>query len=367
MKKIHVLGFMVCMLLFLFFFSPFSQAQFQVNHSQPIQGDLLIIWVPEPDVPPQGTFGGNTLTFRPLGEDWVAFFGISYWMEPGEYLLFLHGLGEESIQVQSGNFPESRIFVDPKQEELVDPEPEDPQIRERREADREKINQAYSKSHEEILWQGPFIWPAQGRITTGFGDTRYVNHRLTGRHSGIDIAAPENTPIQAANTGYVRLSEELLVTGETIILDHGWGIYSSYSHLNARKVQVGERVEKGQVIGLMGSTGFSTGSHLHWVIRTREAFLNPAQFLDTDIREMVTPSTETEKKILYLVQVGPFSQESAAQAVLAELTDLGFSGFTVPGETIRIQLGAFHGWENAQNLVQQLQEAGYAPFIREER
>lgn len=345
--------------LFLFVFPFSSLAQFQVNNLHPLQGALLIVQVFDVDTPPTGTFAGHPLTFWRDGEEWLAFYGISYWMNPGNYSLSITGFQEVGIQVEAGHFPESRLTVSREQEELISPEPEEAAVLKRREQDREKINAAYSQTNEEFLWQGPFIWPAKGRITTGFGFTRFVNDRLTGRHSGIDIAAPEGTPILASNSGQVRLAEELLVTGKTIIIDHGWGIYSSYSHLSHLMVDVGDRVEKGETIGLMGSTGFSTGSHLHWVIRTREAFLDPEQFLAVDIREMISPE-EKGNKFLYFVQVGPFAHLSSARLVKEELEEQGFSGFVVEGETIRVQLGAFRERENAQHLYQKLIQAGYA-------
>lgn len=143
-------------------------------------------------------------------------------------------------------------------------------------------DRAKSFSENKPLWQGNFIIPVLGRISTEYGLIRYINNVISGRHSGIDIAAPRGTFIIAANNGIVNLAELQYVTGNTVIIDHGLGVYSSYAHLNKILVKQGQRVEKGQIIGQVGSTGFSTGPHLHWTISIGKTFVNPWLFLEED-------------------------------------------------------------------------------------
>lgn len=141
-------------------------------------------------------------------------------------------------------------------------------------------------SIDEKLWDGTFIQPVEGRISTEFGEMRYVNGSLTSyRHSGIDIAAPTGTEIVAPNSGYVKLSRSLILTGETIVIDHGYGIFSIYFHMDSRSVMAGDSVEKGQLIGTVGTTGFSTGPHLHWTMSHYKTNLSPWLFMD---RELIT-------------------------------------------------------------------------------
>lgn len=372
MKFSHQLFLVLLILLsFLFLLSPFLVAleEVRVSNDNPIQGELIVVEV-EASKEPSGRFYEKELVFREHEGKWLAFFGISYWLDPGRYTLRIEGDGnyERALEVRSGNFPESRITVSEDLAGIIDPTPEDEAITRRREEDRRHIANAYSQSAEEILWSGPFIWPAQGRITSGFGDTRYVNQRLTGKHSGIDIGAPLGTPIVAANYGQVRLARDLLVTGLTIIIDHGWGIFSSYSHLSSLEVEEGQMVKKGELIGLMGSTGFSTGSHLHWVIRTRSTYLNPERFLTIDILDFIHSVAEAEEKrgSLYLVRVGSFSSLSEALPLRDELLSLGFQSFIAQGETYSIQVGAFSLKENANNLLSQLEAKGYTPVIIED-
>lgn len=125
-----------------------------------------------------------------------------------------------------------------------------------------------------------FLLPVRGRLTTEFGETRYVNDFPTSyRHLGLDIAAPAGTEVKAANRGKVVLSRSLILTGNTVMIDHGEGMFSVYHHLLKLSVKKGDIAERGQKIGEVGSTGFSTGPHLHFMISYYTANLEPGYFL----------------------------------------------------------------------------------------
>jgi len=128
----------------------------------------------------------------------------------------------------------------------------------------------------EKMWDGAFLKPVEGRITTEFGMRRFVNNAPTSyRHSGIDIAAATGTPVKAANSGRVILARYLTLTGNTVLIDHGYGIISWSYHMDSIDVSEGEYVTKGQIIGKVGSTGFSTGPHLHFAVSVNDIFTNP--------------------------------------------------------------------------------------------
>ncbi len=136
---------------------------------------------------------------------------------------------------------------------------------------------------QEKLWEGPFIQPAKGRITTEYNATRYTNDNpIPSRHLAIDLANTVGTPILASNRGKVVLAKKLIVTGNTIVIDHGLGVFTSSYHLSEIQVKEGDLVAKGSVIGKMGSTGYSTGSHLHFAIWKDGTFLNPWTFFKED-------------------------------------------------------------------------------------
>ena len=257
-----------------------------INSEHLLQGELMTVLVDTTQFRPQGAFLGEKLQFIPYRMGWIAFFGVSFWTSPGAHTLELQ-LGEENIareiEILDGEFPESHITVSEEKESLIRPTEEDEEIIARRERDREVLQKAYSDPHPLPLWEENFIMPTTGRRTTGFGYTRYVNNEFNNRHSGIDIANLEGTPVYSVNRGKVVLAEELVVAGKTVIVDHGGRIFSSYSHLSRIEVEVGDMIERGEKIGEMGETGFATGSHLHWEIQTPEAKLDPDQFIDCDV------------------------------------------------------------------------------------
>ncbi len=131
------------------------------------------------------------------------------------------------------------------------------------------------------LWSGEFRMPlpAAAARTTGFGDRRDYADGHVVFHGGFDLAAPEGTPVLAVATGAVAFAGSLPQRGNTVVLDHGWGVYSLYAHLVQPGVQVGQMVTQGQPVGAVGSTGLSTGPHLHWEIRLRGQAVDPAAWL----------------------------------------------------------------------------------------
>ena len=135
-------------------------------------------------------------------------------------------------------------------------------------------------------WEGAFIQPVEGgRVTPAdFGKRRYVNNAPTSyRHNGLDIGQDEGTPVKATNNGRVLLAEYLIETGNTIIIEHGYGLKSWYYHMSELKVKTGDMVKKGDVIGLVGSTGFSTAPHLHFSFTVNNVWINPITILEQGV------------------------------------------------------------------------------------
>nr|WP_244444068.1 M23 family metallopeptidase [Arenimonas donghaensis] len=110
-----------------------------------------------------------------------------------------------------------------------------------------------------------FEWPLKGRVSGVYGSQRIYNGTPRSPHSGLDVAAPSGTPIRAPAAGVVTFADaDLYLTGGTVLLDHGHGVSSNFLHLSRIDVAVGDRIEAGQVIGLVGATGRATGPHMHW-------------------------------------------------------------------------------------------------------
>ena len=140
-----------------------------------------------------------------------------------------------------------------------------------------KINAARAVDSDLLSFERAFVWPATGPISGVYGSQRILNGEPRAPHMGLDIAAPRGSPVLAAGAGVVTLAERtLFFTGGTVIIDHGYGLATTYQHLDRVDVAVGEHVAAGQPIGLLGATGRVTGPHLHWALNWYEVRLDPA-------------------------------------------------------------------------------------------
>lgn len=140
----------------------------------------------------------------------------------------------------------------------------DPEVLARIRAEAAAVRAARSHDAPRSDWAGGFAWPARGPISGVYGSRRILNGEPRRPHYGVDIALPAGTPVRAPAAGIVRLAETLYFSGNTVILDHGHGLTSSYLHLERIDVAEGALVEAGTVIGTIGATGRATGPHLDW-------------------------------------------------------------------------------------------------------
>ena len=146
------------------------------------------------------------------------------------------------------------------------------------------LDTIYAPVTPDPLWQGLFAVPVSGRQTSPFAIRRSYNGGPPGSfHGGVDIAADAGVRVPASNRGRVVLAELLHVRGNTVILDHGMGVYTAYCHLSQIDVRKGQIVDKGQTVGLVGDTGVSTGPHLHWELRVTGKAVDPWPWTQTAI------------------------------------------------------------------------------------
>jgi murein DD-endopeptidase MepM/ murein hydrolase activator NlpD len=146
---------------------------------------------------------------------------------------------------------------------------------ERFEREKETVENIFARTVQEKLWRGFFIRPIAGEITTDFGARRFINGVQKNNHTGIDIKAPAGTPIAASSDGRVLYTGRFSLSGNSVFIDHGTGICTMYFHLASFAVQSGQKVKKGDIIGTVGSTGRSTGPHLHWGVRVNNKRVDP--------------------------------------------------------------------------------------------
>lgn len=133
----------------------------------------------------------------------------------------------------------------------------------------------YNSISKDILWNEDFIYPLNTKITSNFGTKRVYNGKLKSYHSGTDFRAKNATPILASNSGIVRISQNRFYSGNSIVIDHGHGIYSCYFHLSKMNYKVGDFIKRGDIIGLSGDTGRVTGPHLHFAFRINGIQVDP--------------------------------------------------------------------------------------------
>lgn len=181
-----------------------------------------------------------------------------------------------TITVTARDWPVEHVNgVPPK---TVDPPPD---IAERIKREQAQVTAARVRDDDRSDFALPFQWPVQGRISGRFGNARVYNGQPGAGHSGMDIAAPNGTPVKAPAGGMVTFAAPALyLTGGTLLLDHGHGISSNFLHLSRIDVKVGDRVEPGQVIGAVGATGRATGPHLHWGMNWFDVRIDPLLVLE---------------------------------------------------------------------------------------
>lgn len=148
------------------------------------------------------------------------------------------------------------------------------------ERDREKVRQALSGGDNEKRWTVPFYRPVQGTVSSQFGMKRVFNGEPRSVHRGLDLRGAQGTPVYACADGRVALVDDLYYSGNTVYLDHGGGVFSAYLHMSQPKVTPGQFVKRGDLVGLVGSTGRVTGPHLHLSLIVQGQSVDPAPLLE---------------------------------------------------------------------------------------
>jgi len=147
-----------------------------------------------------------------------------------------------------------------------------------------KITELVKNTEKTMLWEGVFVSFPNAKKMAGFADHRDYNYQGkyidSQTHLGVDLASVANAPVPAANRGKIVFTGDLGIYGKTVLMDHGFGLFSVYSHLNSFDVKQGDIIEKGGVVGRSGSTGLAAGDHLHFSILVNNIFVNPLEWWD---------------------------------------------------------------------------------------
>ncbi len=226
---------------------------------------------------------GPSLVSSSKPQIWHALVSVDLEKAPGDYTLDVSiqsapgpsATCQLAMHVSAGKFATESLKVAPQ---FVEPNPE--QLA-RAKSEQQRLREIYGTVTPDKLWRGPFHVPLVG-VTSGanFGRRRVLNGQPSSPHSGVDFPAPAGTPVHAAQAGRVVLAEPLYFAGNTVLIDHGLGVYTLYGHLSVISVKVGDELSAGALLGKVGATGRVTGPHLHWGLTVEGARVNALQIVN---------------------------------------------------------------------------------------
>ena len=263
-------------------------------------GDVLLVSV-RPSAPlesVEGTAFSHRVTFwrADSGTEWRGLVGIPLDTPATGHDLVVKATGPAgatasrslTLRVQSKQFATRRLTVDPR---FVDPPAEEVERILREQA---LLNETFLTVTER-LWRGPFVGPVPGRPNSSFGRLTVFNKEPRGRHQGADYAVGTGTPVRAPNAGRVIIAADLYFSGNTVVLDHGGGLFSLFAHLSRMAVAQNVVVAKGDRVGEVGATGRVTGPHLHWAVRLGEVSVDPQSLIAAVASLAETPGASLSK------------------------------------------------------------------------
>jgi murein DD-endopeptidase MepM/ murein hydrolase activator NlpD len=224
---------------------------------------------------------GKSIPYTKIGKEWISVIGVDLDVKPGEYLAEIYVIRDGAVEnsavtvnVKAVKFPVEHLQV---AEQFVELSPENTE-RALREA--KELEAIHNSITPEALWREPFIVPIPGGVGVSFGKRRVFNGESRNPHAGADLKATTGTPIRSTNRGRVALAKDLFFTGNTVIVDHGLGVYTLYAHLSRMNVKEGEIIERGKILGLAGATGRVTGPHLHWGAKVQNTRVDPFSLIN---------------------------------------------------------------------------------------
>lgn len=295
----------ISLLASLLFTSSFSAYALPEQHLVP--GGIALLKIANYDQDTKVYFNKRRVAVYPYTgstdkNTWIAMAGIGLSTKPGDYAFSIKradGLSVNTkVTVAKKKYAEQHLTI--KNKRKVNPIKQDLK---RIASERIRKSKA-KKKFTNTLPNVDFIWPISGRISSIFGLRRFFNEQERRPHSGLDIAAPEGTPIKATASGTVIDSGDFFFSGNMIYLDHGQGLVSMYAHMSKLLVKPGDYVTQGEIIGEVGETGRVTGPHLHFAVIANRTLIDPMFMLPQDgndysakIEDILTkkPAKTTEK------------------------------------------------------------------------
>jgi murein DD-endopeptidase MepM/ murein hydrolase activator NlpD len=250
----------------------------QSRSLQPGELVVLTIGAPSDTTVRVRAFDREVTPFAMDKRRWQALIGIDLGTPPGTYKVRVDAdaLREHTtytLIVRPRKFPTRRLSVDPN---FVSPPPS---ARERITRDTALLNKVFGESSPMRLWERAFVRPVPDAANSAFGTRSIFNGTPRNPHNGADFMSGEGVAIHAPNAGRVVVARDLYFSGNTVVIDHGLGVFSTLAHMSAFDVHEGDRVTAGQIVGRVGATGRVTGPHLHWAVRVNGARVDPLSLL----------------------------------------------------------------------------------------
>ncbi len=295
-KSLYFLNKGLLILFFLFGGIFFSYCQaIEIDNSLPtpeviissntlLQSDTLLIIVKNEPKVITGKLGNINLRFfrNQNNQDWIAITGMPINKIPGDYKLSINVPGkaifEKNLSVSKKEFPTTSLIVTPQ---LASKGYNAKTIANNVAKENLALSKVLNAITKKSYINKPFIYPLKEIEDVGaFGNIRKSGNSQL-QHLGVDLKAEPDTPIYAINDGQIVFLKKLTNYGNTLVVDHGLGVFSIYLHLDSFNVVKGEFVKQGYILGLSGNTGYSIAPHLHFSIRVRGATLDPLNFIKT--------------------------------------------------------------------------------------
>lgn len=251
-------------------------------------GDAVLVRVTGAPAAPRGTLAGRPLAFWPAGEQgWWAVAALPIETAPGAVPVRLEAAGaplSAELTVVDPGFTRHAITLEKK---YVEPPAS---VQKRIAADRRAFARAFAQPFAPPLFAGEFDWPRRAPTSGRYGDQRVLNGKVASVHYGLDITGPRGAPVAAANDGQVVVTRDAYLSGNTVIVWHGAGLFTAYFHLDRVLVREGQRVKKGETVGELGATGRATGPHLHWGVKVGGLYVDPESILAIDFEHGTAPA-----------------------------------------------------------------------------
>ena len=249
--------------------------------STPVPGGIAVVKLPDDVVPATLRYRERKVLVTQQDGEQFAVIGLSLGTKPGRYHLEAQTTQGESLSiaftVEDKAYEEQHITIEDKRK--VNPEKRDMERITREQKQIKAALQQWSAQSEVAI---DFRKPVEGPTSSPFGLKRFFNEQPRNPHSGLDIAAPEGTPIMAPAPGTVIQTGDYFFNGNTVLIDHGQGLVTMYCHMSAIDVEPGTKVTTGDIIGKVGMTGRVTGPHLHWGVSLNDARVDPVLFLPAE-------------------------------------------------------------------------------------